>query len=283
MRDLTCPLCGLEHISTEWHLRKHLEGRTGIHRLSPGEADDAIARAGRSEGVPAGAGPQPLSANVPTLAELPKSSATTSVPRPADSHGAFLHDLFVQLAAYKLLPNYEFERRIDAVIAIVLPEILQQCLGWRVEVVVPQFPLKKAKNNQSDKVDYLLFRHASAAASEAWVFLELKTDRDSLKPEQWEKYVAAARRGMPALRDDLAAIVAKTRKHGKYRQLLTHLDGRTRACPIEILYLIPGTRAAPGFPRCIRVLPFSQLAAVRSQRYPETWDLFRAIILPTLC
>ena len=67
----------------------------------------------------------------------------------ANPYASFIVRLFEMLTAHKRLPKYQFERRIDGIISLFLPGILRQVKGWNVELVVPEFPLKKALNNQS--------------------------------------------------------------------------------------------------------------------------------------
>src|SRR3954464_12722485 len=86
----------------------------------------------------------------PARAHLPDLSS--------DPYGSFLVEYFQLLADYRVLPKYQLERRLDAVIALLLPEVLRELKGWDVESVTPEFPLKKPDNNQSTNVDHLYFR-----------------------------------------------------------------------------------------------------------------------------
>jgi hypothetical protein len=70
-------------------------------------------------------------------------------------NNTFLENLFKLLTTNKEFPNYQAERRIDIFINYFLAEMLTNYMGKKVEFVCPEFPLKKADNNQSTKLDYL--------------------------------------------------------------------------------------------------------------------------------
>jgi len=61
----------------------------------------------------------------------------------------FLAELFGTMVANRAIPKYQFERRVDAILAIFLPELLSNSYGWEVEIVVPEFPIKKRENNKA--------------------------------------------------------------------------------------------------------------------------------------
>jgi hypothetical protein len=69
--------------------------------------------------------------------------------------GDFLQDLMASMAINKALPKYQFERRVDAMLALFLPGIFSNLLKWKVSTVVPEFPIKSLDNNQTTNVDYL--------------------------------------------------------------------------------------------------------------------------------
>lgn len=277
---LTCPLCHQSGISSEWHLRKHLEGKTGQHRLTPEKADETIAQAYSGSGSPAKRS-KIYDSIIPL--QVQAESSDEAIMQMTDPHLVFIEDLFSQLIANKDFPKYQFERRIDAIIAVFLPEIIKKHLGWDVEIISPEFPIKKSDNNQSTNVDYLLFRHGNNDLDDAWIFFELKTDCGSMRSEQWEIYVDAVERGMPVLLEGLKAIEQASRKSSKYNILDKCLDGHKKDCSIEILYLSPGEAMINGLPSNIHVIFFNQLAKLKLDKYSEVWDLFSKIVIPTLC
>ena len=277
---LTCPLCHQSGISSEWHLRRHLEGKTGQHRLTPEKADETIAQASSGSGSPAKRS-KIYDSIIPV--QVQTESADEAIMQMTDPHLVFIEDLFRQLIGNKELPKYQFERRIDAIIAVFLPEIIKKQLGWDIEIISPEFPIKKSHNNQSTNVDYLLFRHGNNDLDDAWIFFELKTDYGSMRSEQWAIYVDAAERGMPVLLEGLKAIEQASRKSSKYNELAKRLDGHRKDCSIEILYLSPEQDTIYGLPSNIHVIFFNQLAKLKLDQHSEVWDLFSKLIIPVLC
>jgi hypothetical protein len=198
------------------------------------------------------------------------------------SNNQFLFDLFTELARNKGLPKYQFERRVDILLTMFLPEILFEHLSWQVELVAPEFPLKRADNNQSTNVDHLLFRRAEHPEDERWLFFELKTDDLSVRDSQIEIYKQAIGRGMPVLRQQLQSIQEATTFGKKYNLLAERLAAFPLERPIELVYLAP-TRIDTGrlgLASCS--IAFAELAQLELKRYSDEWQLFRSIILPAL-
>ena len=68
---------------------------------------------------------------------------------------SILEGIFKLIIENKTLPNYQAERRIDIFINYFISRIISSYLGNKTEFICPEFPLKKQKNNQSTKIDYL--------------------------------------------------------------------------------------------------------------------------------
>jgi len=188
----------------------------------------------------------------------------------------FLSVVLRSLVDFKSVPKYQFERRIDAFIAVFLPDILDALIGGTHELVTPEFPLKKAINNQSTNVDYLLLRRSPAGVR--WVFFELKTDAGSFKHEQLATYRSAVQRGTAALLRDLDQIVAATAAGWKYANLSERLRPHRGARGIDIVYLAPQSVALDGSHE--HAFTFDDLAELELRRHPEAWALFKQIVLP---
>ncbi len=197
--------------------------------------------------------------------------------------GDFLLDFFSTIASNKELPKYQFERRVDAVLAIFLPDILAATYGWRIEVVVPEFPIKRADSNQTTNADYALFRHSGPSIRAAWILFELKTDATSIRDIQLRTYLKAREKGMRGLRRELEAVREATKHRQKYARLLERVDTFPVDAPIEILYLTPGNSGDELQHDGVHVLGFGDLTDLRLPNYTEAWDAFRAAVLPVLC
>ncbi len=267
---LQCPKCGIV-AKTERGMKKHLMGTLayGGHEFSAAEAVAAVNRMLYPTD----------SVRKPTPMKPPKPSPRVAELREFVPEGDFLRDLLASMAANKGLPKYQFERRVDAMLALFLPGIFQDLYGWSTEVVVPEFPIKKANNNQTTNVDYLLFRKGEAGHPAAWIFFELKTDSKSYSGSQLGIYQRARERGMESLRGDLDRVLAATQSKAKYRELLRRIDRHPVDAPIEIVYLLPGKPPA-GETENVHLIGFHDLDGVELFTYSDAWKLFKQEILP---
>jgi hypothetical protein len=129
--------------------------------------------------------------------------------------------VFDRLDAWRHFPGYALERRADIFFSLYLREVIEAELHVELaDTIIPEFPLKHAENNQSDKVDYLLCSHDRLR-----IFLvELKTDLASLRQIQSEYLSRAQTSGLTTLLHDVCAIVKATNYRPKYHHLLRDLS-----------------------------------------------------------
>jgi hypothetical protein len=198
---------------------------------------------------------------------------------------SYVEEVFRLLARDKALPKNQFERRVDPLLAPFLADILTSWLGGKVVPVVAEFPLKKPDNNQSTNVDHLYAQHGGKDVPPGWVFVELKTDAASVKPNQIDTYLAAIDRGMPALLKDLDNIAAATLAKSKYAELVKRLAPfADLSGPITLVVLAPGP--IPSVQQRIDghgvVHTFSELTDLEVSRHPAEWALFKQRVLPCL-
>ena len=138
-----------------------------------------------------------------------------------------INSLFDKMDAWRHFPNYQLERRADLFFALYLPEVLEAKLGFSIrQELAPEFPVRigtiypKIQSHKSYKIDYL----ALSADADKAVFVELKTEGLSRRPEQ-DKYLAAARDvGLYRLLEGLLDIFRATNSKRKYFCLLEHLE-----------------------------------------------------------
>ena len=265
---LKCPHCGTM-AKTERGMIKHLTGTAayGGHGLSMPEAHATVNRILYPK--------DPVPSTDTPKAEEEKTTPTFS------PSGDFLRDLMASLACNKALPKYQFERRIDAILALFLPEIFSNIYGWNVTTVVPEFPIKSLDNNQTTNVDYIFFREANPSSDihPAWIFFELKTDSASLSQGQLTTYLDAKKRGMKALRTELNEVLHATRHREKYMELLQRIDQYPIDLPIEIVYLIPDNFTLSSSEE-IHLITFQELGEIELSSYFDAWKLFQKEILP---
>lgn len=209
----------------------------------------------------------------PTL-KLALPDAPPTFAAPTDP---YLASVFRMLAAFKALPKYQFERRVDALLTVFLPELLSRMLGGEVQVVAPEMPIKKPNSNQSTNIDYLLFRRGAGANpnDDRWLFFELKTDPASIRDEQLAIYMRARTRGMGALLKDLDAIRGTTAAKAKYAALHALIAPFPVDVPIEIILLAPNRVEHPA----IHSITFRDLAKLEHSGHPAEWQLFRELLI----
>ena len=127
--------------------------------------------------------------------------------------------LLDRLDQWRHLPAYQLERRADIFFSLYMSEVVGQHLECPLDSrLIPEFPLRKDHNNQSDKADYFLLAKDRSRA----VLVELKTDMGSRNPEQDAYLQAASKR---SLRDHVSRIIGATSSEarGKYFHLLSTL------------------------------------------------------------
>lgn len=135
--------------------------------------------------------------------------------------------LFDWMDAWRHFPNYQLERRADLFFALYLPEVLEAKLGFPMRLdLAPEFPIRigtiypNIPTDKSYKIDYV----ALSGAADKAVFVELKTEGLSRRPEQDEYLLAAQKIGLASLLEGLLDIFRATNSKRKYFCLLEHLE-----------------------------------------------------------
>ncbi len=137
-----------------------------------------------------------------------------------------INTLFDRMDAWRHLPNYQLERRVDIFFSLYLAEVLTEKLNFPIRPdLIPEFPVRigtinKGASDKSYKIDYL----ALSVAGDKVVFVELKTERKSWRLEQ-DQYLQAARdAGLEALLRGVLKIFRATDSKPKYFYLLRQLQ-----------------------------------------------------------
>ncbi len=125
--------------------------------------------------------------------------------------------VFDRLDQWRCLPDYQLERRADLFFSLYVPEVLAAVLKKPIRPgLVPEFPIKQEKSNRSDKVDYL----AATADGMKLALVELKTDCNSTRREQFEYLVRGAQKTGAELLEDLRTIRKASKARPKYDALI---------------------------------------------------------------
>lgn len=118
--------------------------------------------------------------------------------------------IFDLLDDWKCLPNYRAESRVDIYIALLLPVLMRIRYNQRVQVIIPELPLRignldNSHSNKSYKVDFYVRLEAGTN-----VIVEVKTDLGSRREEQ-DKYLRGATQiGMNCILDGIIKIYHAT-------------------------------------------------------------------------
>lgn len=145
-----------------------------------------------------------------------------------------IKQLFNQLDQWRHLPAYQLERRADIFFSLYLPEVLQKKFELQEPpVLIPEFPCrigtvyannaeskpKKAKSNQSFKIDYLALGVNKKSEKVAYL-VELKTDNASINENQNDNMEAAANVDVKCLIGAIPSIQRASKEKGKYNCLI---------------------------------------------------------------
>ena len=133
-----------------------------------------------------------------------------------------IETLFSNLDRWRHFAGFPLEECVDALIGLFLPKVIEGSLGVGEmhPMVIPQFPLKKSDNNQSDKVDFLALTKDGGRA----FLIELKTDMGSRREVQLEYLRRARDRGMACILSELKEIAKASKSRKKYLHLLNALS-----------------------------------------------------------
>ena len=137
--------------------------------------------------------------------------------------------VFDLLDRWRHLPAYQLERRADIFFALFLPEVLEKVLSKgnsQVKIkrpLIPEFPIRtdNANNyNLSKKVDYF----ALSKDDDRAFLIELKTDMESIDPNQICFLKRTAEKGIAKIIEGALKICRKTKERAKYVHLLENLS-----------------------------------------------------------
>ena len=138
-------------------------------------------------------------------------------------------DLFGLLDRSRHLPAYQLERLAGAFFALFLPEVIEKALSKIKRPLIPEFPIKKPDNNQSQNVDYF----ALAEDCKRAFLIELKTDMRSIREKQIGDLQRTKRdKDLLDLIKDVKRLAQNPNKptRQKYVHLLSHLRDLNLVC-----------------------------------------------------
>ena len=149
----------------------------------------------------------------------------------------FLEQLLKLLSDNKSFPKCQHERRVDLFINFFLPEILDAEFGAPIDLVIPEFPLKKESTAHTTNADYFAY-----SSKRNRVYLcEFKTAVESFDQEQLERYFQAKDDGWSKVIKDISTVFESTepRHKAKYAKLIEKVQDIPTEVDIEVIYIAP--------------------------------------------
>ena len=133
-----------------------------------------------------------------------------------------IETVFSNLDRWRHFAGYPLEARVDALVGAFLPKAIEGSVGVGEmhPMVIPQFPLKKSDNNQSDKVDVL----GLSKDGRREFLIEIKMDMGSRREGQQEYLSRARERCMVCILSELKEIAKASKSQKKYFHLLNALS-----------------------------------------------------------
>jgi hypothetical protein len=135
-----------------------------------------------------------------------------------------IETIYDLLDNWRGLPSYQLERRADIYFAYYLPQIIMNAfpedhINEKITHgnIVPEFPLKKDENRQSNKVDYVVF------CEKKLYLIELKTDSNSLDYTQRDYLKSAKDKSLFELISIIPELAIGSEQRQKYMHLLKYL------------------------------------------------------------
>jgi hypothetical protein len=184
-----------------------------------------------------------------------------------------IYRILAQLDAWRDLPSFKLESRVDMLFGLFLPNILRKSLGIAIDrMVFPEFPLRQGTlsefldngdprkekwedSNRSVKIDFMVLSQDHRIA----FLVEIKTDQRSVNKGQVSYLQAAKRAGVGELVAGVFKIARKANANSrrKYAHLFHLLE--TVGCvestqPSNVAGEISSLQAATRLPPEIRIV-----------------------------
>jgi hypothetical protein len=141
-----------------------------------------------------------------------------------------------RLISNKECPKFQFERAAETLLSPLIEEWLPEKVGYGIEYVTNEFPVKKRNNNQSTNSDFLYITE-----NRGCLLVELKTDRSSYNDKQYATYLNATDYGWKKLYSDITKIQGGSTKKSKYTHLLKKISqfNIDEDVPVEVVFITP--------------------------------------------
>lgn len=198
----------------------------------------------------------------------------------------FFKEYLSNLKDYNRIPKLQIERAISPLLSIFIEALITEflrnddALCGDIEMILPEFPLKK-ENNQSTNIDWLLINKEKGLL----LFIELKTASSSFKPDQLKTYRVIEKniqdRNASFLYEDVKQIRDHSNERGKYDYILDKLkpfqDNFRKINRSSVIYIVP-TKIKDNISDA-QVLSFSALPEKLDHPYENEWKQLREFFI----
>ncbi len=191
----------------------------------------------------------------------------------------FLKQLLKLLSTNRSIPKYQHERRIDLFVNFFLPEILDAEYGTPIDLVIPEFPLKKPSSAQTTNVDYFAY----SSKNKLIYLCEFKTTPASFDEDQLNRYFQAQEDGWAKLYEDIVVVSSATepRHRDKYEALAKSVESVPTDVTVRVVYIAPEatkSKLDAFFPRGdFSFISLESLAGLSiDTAFADEWNLVRS-------
>jgi hypothetical protein len=159
------------------------------------------------------------------------------------------------------IPKAQVERAVGPILGLFLEQVFSKVFQDAVQVICPEFPLRKPDSNQSTNLDWLLY----AKNRDQFLFVELKTTDTTYREDQADIYREAIKGietcGAARLIEDVKSIKCASSEWGKYENVLSRVEKTDyRNCTkAALVYLVPKcSLPCPGKDKSAQDIPIGE-------------------------
>lgn len=175
---------------------------------------------------------------------------------------------------WKNLPAYKAEPRVDWILALALPAYLEKKYNSKVQLLLPEFPIrkgtinsyvKKEQSNLSTKVDFYCLLEGNKH-----VLIEFKTDNNSINNDQLETLKKLTEIEVLTILDGIKILRNHSESKAKYDIYINALESANayntpKDISFEALYVAPNVSGVAG----VNTLNLSELCNILEESNDE--------------
>lgn len=201
----------------------------------------------------------------------------------------FVKTLMDHIMEATMIPKAQIERVVGPILSMFLADVLTETFkndidfSGTVEMICPEFPLKKTHNRQSTNIDWLMYH----PDRKMLLFVELKTSDTSVNDAQnsiyRERQRMVSEQGGGFLVSDIEILRDASTESGKYQYILSEriepFRKQIHECrAARLIYLVPEGAQHKVIGHADKVLTFKMLSDAISGPYAEEWKIIHGCL-----